>query len=71
MDRIFEKLVEKTRASDKLHEPLLGPPGFVCRAFADDLRELPPKLCDRIEEYAWLLEDAVRKRELGRMRRSR
>ena len=30
MERIFARLVEKARASNKLDEPLLGPPGYVC-----------------------------------------
>lgn len=64
--RIFARLYEKARASDKLDELLLGPPGFVRREFADDLRELPPDLYMRIEEYAWLLEDAARTGKLGR-----
>ena len=66
IERIFARLVEKARASDKLDEPLLGPPGFVCREFADDLRELPPDLCMRVEEHAQMLEEAVRTRKLGR-----
>lgn len=59
MDRIFARLEEKARASNKLDEPLLGPPGFVCREFADDLRELADDLWTRVEEYAWLLQDAI------------
>ena len=66
MERIFARLEEKARASDKLAEPLLGPPGFVRREFVDDLWELPPDLCMRVEEYAWLLEDAIRTGKLGR-----
>jgi len=36
MERIFARLYEKAMTTDKLDEPLLGPPGFVCREFADD-----------------------------------
>ena len=66
MERVVARLEQKARASHKVDEPLLGPPGFVCREFVDDLRELPPELCERIEEYAMLLEDAVRTGKLGR-----
>ena len=66
MERIFALLEEKARASNKLDEPLLGPPGFVRREFADDLRELPPDLHMRVEEHAQLLEDAIRTGKLGR-----
>jgi hypothetical protein len=66
MEHLFARLEEKARASDKLDEPLLGPPGFVCREFADDLRELSADLCIRVEEYAQMLEDAVRTGKLGR-----
>jgi hypothetical protein len=65
-DRIFARLEEKARASNKLDEPLLGPPGFARREFADDLRELPPDLYMRAEEYAQMLEEAARTGQLGR-----
>ena len=66
MERIFARLYEKAMTPDKLDQPLLGPPGFVCREFADDLRELPPGLYMRVEEYAWILEDAVSTGKFGR-----
>jgi hypothetical protein len=65
MERVLVRLAEKARASNKLVEPLLGPPGFVWAEFADDLRELPLELWERVEEYAWVLEDAVRTGKLG------
>ena len=64
MDRIFARLYEKAMAASKLDEPLLGPPGFVPAEFADDLRELPPDLYMRVEDYAQMLE-AARTGELG------
>jgi len=66
MERIFSRLEDKAWASNKLEESLLGPPGFVCREFADDLRELPPDLYQYVEEHAQLLEDAIRTGKLGR-----
>ena len=66
MERIFARLEEKARASNKLDEPLLRPPGFVWREFADDLRELPPDLYMRVEEYAQIMEDAASTGKLAR-----
>jgi len=66
MERIFARLEEKARASGKLEEPLLGPPGFVSAEFADDLRELSPDLCMRVEEHAQMLQEAARAGKLGR-----
>ncbi len=69
--RVHGKLLKKALALSRPAGPLLGAAGFVSPDFFDDLRALPPNLCERIEEYAQVLEEAARTGKLGGGRQRR